>query len=88
MITGPLLAAYTAEFGLGISATASIEDSSTRRNGLVGRRDQHCMRSAASRGERNLFDRSTICNAQSVPADRCAAPAPPAAAIHGCPIGD
>jgi len=31
---GPLLAAYTADFGLGISATASIEDSSTRRNAI------------------------------------------------------
>ena len=32
--TGTLLAAYTAEFGLGISATLSIEDSGTRRNAL------------------------------------------------------
>src|SRR6202171_287328 len=32
--TGTLLAAYTAEFGLGISATAAIEDSGARRNAL------------------------------------------------------
>lgn len=86
--SGTLLAAYTAEFGLGISATASIEDSATRRNALWDAgTNMLAIGSFPGPGGTSLIG-STICNAQSVPTDGAPPPALPATAITGCPIGD
>jgi hypothetical protein len=85
--TGTLLAAYTAEFGLGISATASIEDSGTRRNALWDAGTNTLAIGSFPGPSGTSLIGSTICNAQAVMAD---GPPPPAApvAITGCPIGD
>jgi hypothetical protein len=86
--SGTLLAAYTAEFGLGISATAAIEDSSTRRNALWDAGTNTLAIGSFPGPSGTSLIGSTICNAQSVPADGPPPPAPPATAITGCPIGD
>jgi hypothetical protein len=86
--TGTLLAAYTAEFGLGISATASIEDSGTRRNALWDAGTNALAIGSFPGPSGTSLIGSTICNAQAVMADGPPPPAPPAAAITGCPIGD
>ena len=86
--TGTLLAAYTAEFGLGISATASIEDSSRRRNALWDAGTNALAIGSFPGPSGTSLIGSTICNAQSVLADGPPPPAPPTTAITGCPIGD
>jgi Porin subfamily len=84
--TGTLLAAYTAEFGLGISATLSIEDSGARRNALWDAgANALSIGSFPGPSGTNVIG-STICNAQMVAPD--AAPGVAAANITGCPIGD
>jgi hypothetical protein len=86
--SGTLLAAYTAEFGLGISATASIEDSSTRRNALWDAGTNALAIGSFPGPSGTSLIGSTVCNAQSVAADGPPPPTPPATAITGCPIGD
>src|ERR1700730_18207939 len=67
--SGTLLAAYTAEFGLGISATGSIEDRGARRNALWDAgTNALSIGSFPGPGGASLIG-STICNAQSVPTD-------------------
>jgi hypothetical protein len=74
--TGTLLAAYTAEFGLGISATASIEDGTTRRNALWDAgTDILLIGSFPGPSGTNLVG-STICNSN------------PLVFVPGCPTGD
>ena len=80
--TGTLLAAYTAEFGLGISATASLEDSSTRRNALWDAGTNMLSIGSFPGPSGSSLIGSTICNGQVVAADG------PTSAITGCPIGD
>src|SRR5260370_15907493 len=83
--TGTLLAAYTAEFGLGISATASIEDSGARRNALWDAgTNALSIGSFPGPNGTNVIG-STICNSQIVAAD--AAPGVAAANLTGCPTG-
>jgi hypothetical protein len=84
--TGTLLAAYTAEFGLGISATLSIEDSGARRNALWDAGTNALSIGSFPGPSDTSFIGSTICNAQMVAPD--AAPGVVAANITGCPIGD
>jgi hypothetical protein len=84
--TGTLLAAYTAEFGLGISATLSIEDSGARRNALWDAGTNALSIGSFPGPSETSFIGSTICNAQMVAPD--AAPGVVAANITGCPIGD
>jgi hypothetical protein len=86
--TGTLLAAYTAEFGLGISATASIEDSSTRRNALWDAGTNALTIGSFPGPNGTTVIGSTICNAQVVTTDGPPFPAPPTTALAGCPIGD
>jgi hypothetical protein len=80
------LAAYTAEFGLGISATVSVEDSGTRRNALWDAGTNPLVIGSFPGPNGTSLIGSTICNAQSVAAD--AAPGVVATTITGCPIGD
>jgi porin-like protein len=84
--TGTLLAAYTAEFGLGISATASIEDSGARRNALWDAGTNALSIGSFPGPSGTSVIGSTICNSQSVAAD--SAPGPAVANLTGCPVGD
>src|SRR5258708_30431216 len=86
--SGTLLAAYTAEFGLGISATASIEDSSRRRNALWDAGTNALSLGSFPGPSGTSLIGSTICNAQSVLAAGPPPPAPPATPIPGCPLRD
>src|ERR1700688_1383497 len=80
--TGTLLAAYTAEFGLGISATAAIEDSGARRNALWDAGTNTLSIGSFPGPNGTSVIGSTICNFQTVTADG----APGAPSIPGCPI--
>jgi hypothetical protein len=84
--TGTLLAAYTADFGLGISATASIEDSGTRRNALWDAGTNALSIGSFPGPNGTSVIGSTICNAQVVTPDT--APGAPALNLTGCPTGD
>jgi hypothetical protein len=84
--SGTLLAAYTAEFGLGISATLSIEDSGARRNALWDAGTNALSIGSFPGPSGTSVIGSTVCNAQMVAPD--AAPGVVAANITGCPIGD
>jgi hypothetical protein len=84
--TGTLLAAYTAEFGLGIAATLSIEDSGARRNALWDAGTNALSIGSFPGPSGTSVIGSTICNDQMVAPD--AAPGVVAANITGCPIGD
>jgi hypothetical protein len=84
--TGTLLAAYTAEFGLGISATVSVEDSSARRNAVWDAGTNTLSIGSFPGPSGTSVIGSTICNAQSVMAD--SPPGVVATTITGCPIGD
>jgi hypothetical protein len=84
--SGTLLAAYTAEFGLGISATLSIEDSGARRNALWDAGTNALSIGSFPGPSGTSVIGSTVCNAQMVASD--AAPGVVAANITGCPIGD
>ncbi len=84
--SGTLLAAYTAEFGLGVSATLSVEDSSTRRNALWDAGTNALSIGSFPGPSGSGVIGSTVCNAQIVTPD--AAPGVPAASVSGCPIGD
>jgi len=84
--TGTLLAAYTAEFGLGISATASIEDSTTRRNALWDAGTNVLSIGSFPGPNGTTIIGSTICNSQIVTPD--AAPGVAAVNLTGCPTGD
>jgi hypothetical protein len=84
--TGTLLAAYTAEFGLGISATASIEDSGARRNALWDAGTNALSIGSFPGPNGTSVIGSTICNSQVVTPD--AAPGVVAANLTGCPTGD
>jgi hypothetical protein len=83
--SGTLLAAYTAEFGLGISATASIEDSSTRRNALWDAGTNTLSIGSFPGPNGTSVIGSTVCNSQIVIPD---GPPGVTAANTGCPIGD
>jgi Porin subfamily len=84
--TGTLLAAYTAEFGLGIAATLSIEDSGARRNALWDAGTNALSIGSFPGPSGTSVIGSTICNDQMVAPD--AASGVVAANITGCPIGD
>jgi hypothetical protein len=80
--TGTLLAAYTYDFGLGISATGSIEDSDTRRNALWDA-GTNLLAIGSFPGPNGTFlIGSTICSQQSVMPDGGGA------SVTDCPIGD
>jgi hypothetical protein len=83
---GTLLAAYTAEFGLGISATASIEDSGARRNALWDAGTNALSIGSFPGPNGTSVIGSTICNSQLVTPD--APPGIAAANLTGCPTGD
>jgi hypothetical protein len=83
--TGTFLAAYTAEFGLGISATASIEDSAARRNALWDAGTNALSIGSFPGPNGSGVIGSTICNSQTAAAD--AAPGV-VSSVTGCPIGD
>jgi hypothetical protein len=76
---GTLLAAYTADFGLGISATASIEDSTTRRNALWDAGTDLLLIGAFPGPSGTNLIGSTVCNSLNVFAFSSSV---------GCPIGD
>jgi hypothetical protein len=84
------LAAYTAEFGLGISATLSIEDSGTRRNALwdAGTNALSLGNFPGPNGT-NVIG-STVCNNQLVTPDGVPPPGllAPLPVNVGCPTGD
>ena len=84
--TGILLAAYTMDFGLGISATLSIEDNGARRNALwdAGTNALSFGSFPGPNGTSVIW--STICNAAMVTPDT--APGVAAANLAGCPTGD
>ncbi len=88
--TGTLLAAYTAEFGLGISATASLEDSSTRRNALWDAGTNALAIGSFPGPSGTSAIGSTVCNDQLVTPDGLAPPGltSPLPVNVGCPIGD
>jgi hypothetical protein len=80
--TGILLAAYTMDFGLGISATLSIEDNGARRNALwdAGTNALPFGSFPGPNGTNVIW--STICSTAMV------APDTGGANIAGCPTGD
>ena len=82
--SGTLLAAYTAEFGLGISATLSVEDSSTRRNALWDAGTNALSIGSFPGPNGTSVIGSTICNSQTVTPDG----PPGVSGITGCPTGD
>jgi hypothetical protein len=84
--TGILLAAYTMDFGLGISATLSIEDNGMRRNALwdAGTNALSFGSFPGPNGTNVIW--STICNSAMVTPDT--APGVVATNIAGCPTGD
>ena len=83
---GTLLAAYTADFGLGISATASVEDSHTRRNAIWDA-GTNVLSIGSFPGPNGTYVLgSTVCNAALVTPD--ADPGALAVNVNGCPIGD
>jgi hypothetical protein len=84
--TGILLAAYTMDFGLGISATLSIEDNGMRRNALwdAGTNALSFGSFPGPNGTNVIW--STICNSAMVMPDT--APGVVATNIAGCPTGD
>jgi Porin subfamily len=84
--TGTFLAAYTAEFGLGISATAAIEDSGARRNALWDAGTNALSIGSFPGPNGTSVIGSTFCNSQIVGAD--SAPGVPSTNITGCPTGD
>lgn len=84
--TGTLLAAYTGDFGLGISATLSVEDSTTRRNAVWDAGTNLLAIGSFPGPNGTAFIGSTVCNAQLVMPD--VAPGVVAANVAGCPIGD
>jgi hypothetical protein len=79
---GTLLAAYTYDFGLGISATGSIEDNGGRRNAVwdAGTNPLSVGSFPGPNGTSAIA--STICSGQNVMPDGGGAN------ISGCPIGD
>jgi hypothetical protein len=84
--SGILLAAYTADFGLGISATASIEDSHTRRNAIWDA-GTNALAIGSFPGPNGTFVLgSTLCNSAMVMPD--VAPGALPTNVDGCPIGD
>lgn len=84
--SGILLAAYTYDFGLGISATASLEDSSTRRNALWDA-GTNALSIGTFPGPNGTFViGSTVCDAALTTPD--VAPGVLAGSVNGCPIGD
>src|ERR1700688_2955636 len=84
--TGTLLAAYTMDFGLGISATLSIEDSGARRNALWDAGTNPLSFGSFPGPNGTSVIGSTVCNAQLVAPD--VAPGVGAANLTGCPTGD
>jgi hypothetical protein len=84
--TGTLLAAYTADFGLGISATGSIEDSHTRRNALWDAGTNMLSIGTFPGPNGTFLLGSTVCNVALVTPD--VAPGVVPANVDGCPIGD
>jgi Porin subfamily len=83
---GTLLAAYTYDFGLGISATASIEDSHTRRNALWDAGTNVLAIGSFPGPNGAYWIGSTACDTALVTPD--AAPGVVPANVNGCPIGD
>ncbi len=79
--TGTLLAAYTYDFGLGISATGAIEDSTTRRNAVWDAGTNPLAIGSFPGPNSTGVIGSTICSGQSVMSDS-------GASFTGCPIGD
>jgi hypothetical protein len=92
---GTLLAAYTADFGLGISATLSVEDSGARRNALWDAGTNALGIGSFPGPNGTAVIGSTVCNGQLVTPDgnnnvtnQAGAPAILPTNLIGCPTGD
>ncbi len=84
--TGILLAAYTMDFGLGISATLSVEDNGERRNALWDAGTNGLPFGSLPGPNSTGVLWSTICNSAMVTPDTAPGVAP--ANVAGCPTGD